>query len=166
MPLELDNILGALYLSPEDFRKRASAFGARVALPEDEDELKAHLAGASRAIDAFCGRPFSPEAVTETHRLDAETRRVSVNRPPVLELTGFTILSGPDRSFAVETSQVFVNRQENYLEVVSWGALIGLAAGAGSLGIIEPQAEVTYKSYQDVPQAVAAACGYAAAKFM
>ena len=51
MPLPLDNLLGVTYLAAADFAARARAFGADVCGLEEE-ELTAHLALASRAVEA------------------------------------------------------------------------------------------------------------------
>lgn len=165
MPLDVDSVLGALYLSLADFKARAKVFGVRAALPESDDEIKALLASASRAIDAFCGRSFTPAAVVEQHRLDPATRRVSVNRPPVMGLTSYKLISGPDLSWDVDPSAVFVNNQENYLELVSLAGAIVLTQGQIMPGLVDTLVEVEYTSFAAVPQAVAVACGYAAGKF-
>jgi hypothetical protein len=165
MPLDLDIVLGALYLSVNDFKARAKVFGVQAALPESDDDVKALLAAASRAIDAFCGRAFTPDVITETHRIDLRTRRIAVNQPPVQELTGYKIIAGPGMESEVELAAVYVNNQENYLELVSLQQSIVLTGDRTSLGMSEAQVEVKYKSFASVPQSVAVACGYAAAKF-
>ena len=164
MPLDLDLVLGALYLSVQDFKSRAKVFGVRAALPESDDEIKALLASASRAIDAHCGRSFTPDEVTELHRIDPATRRVSVNRPPVQQVTGYALISGPGLRWDVDTSQVFVNNQENYLELVSLAGSVVVARGEVIASLADMLAEVKYTSFAEVPQAVAAACGYAAGR--
>ena len=166
MPLDLDAILGSLYLSVEAFKARAGVFGVAVALPADDELIKAALAAASRLIEAECGRDFVPDELTETHRFNLLTRRISVNQPPVATLTSFTLVGGPGLSSPVSLSSVYVNNQENYLEV---DGLSHAIAPTGSLfmhGLGETQVEVKYKSYQSVPQGVAAACGYGAAEII
>jgi hypothetical protein len=166
MALESDSILGPLYLSPDEFTSRAVVFGVRVALPTDSSLTKAALAAASRAIEAVTGRSFLPDDITETHRFDPATRRVSVNQPPVLSLTAFRLVIGPTMKSDVNTSAVYVNNQENYLELVSFAQAVMLTPELITLGLTEIQAEVVYKSYQSVPENIAAACGFTAGKIL
>ena len=51
MPLDLDQILGVLYLAPSDFTARARTFGADISGLDSED-IKTALALASRAVEA------------------------------------------------------------------------------------------------------------------
>lgn len=165
MPLSLDDILGSAYLAPADFAARAAVFGAGTSISGlDEPALKALGAAASRAIDAFCGRDFNPDAVTETHRFDERTRRVSVNRPPVMTLQSYKFVIAPGRYSDVSVAEVFVNNQENYLELVSVTQIPVLTTELLTFGMGEPQVEVTYLSYAAIPGAVAAACGFTMAK--
>lgn len=164
MPLPSDNLLGVLYLPPADFTARARSFGADVAGVE-EAELKATLALASRAVEAHLGgRTFVPDALFEQHKWRPETRRVSVNQPPVMELVSFGVRYAPGQGLAVyRVEDVVVNNQENYLELAALGPA---DVGAGTLVASVPLVEVRYKSYQQVPDAVVAAVGFTAADLL
>lgn len=166
MALATDSILGATYLNPAEFTSRAVVFGVRAALPTDSSLIQAALAAASRAIEAECGRSFLPDDITETHRFDPVRRRISVNQPPVMALTAFHLVIGPTMRSDVSTSAVYVNNQENYLELVSFAQAVVITPKLVTLGLTEIQAEVVYKSYQSVPEGVAAACGFTAGKIL
>lgn len=163
MPLDNDTIFGPLYLAPAEFLTRAKLFGVEVEGWTD-DELKMLLALASRAVDAHCGRTFIPDSLTETHRWNPETGRISVNQPPVMTLEAFRIRYAPGAVATFRTADVLVNNQENYLELASLALVGGITEAISSFGITEPQVEVTYRSYQAVPGAVAAATAIIAAR--
>lgn len=165
MPLELDDILGVLFLSPEAFTARARSFGVDLTGVQPE-EVKSTLALASRAVEAHCGRSFAPDSLTETHRWDPRTRRVSVNQPPVMAVESFSIKYAPGASADIRIADVIVNNQANYLEVASLSVIAGLPAAVEALELTEALVEVKYKTYQAVPPAAAAATGFVAAHFL
>jgi hypothetical protein len=164
MPLPSDNLLGLIYLPPADFTARARSFGADVTGVE-VPELKATLALASRAVEAWLGgRTFNPDALFEQHRWRPETRRVSVNQPPVMELVSFGVRYAPGQGLVTyRVEDVVVNNQENYLELAALGPA---DVGAGAIVASVPLVEVRYKSYQQVPDAVVAAVGFTAADLL
>lgn len=167
MPLSNDTIFGVLYLAPDDFISRAKSFGVDVTgMGMTPDDLKPTLAMASRLVESYCGRQFVPDAIVETHRFNLDTRRVSVNQPPVMELVSISIVFAPGASASFSPSDVLVNNQENYLELASLALTTGISGVIYPLGISEPQAQVTYKSYQAVPYEVAAATGFVAARLL
>lgn len=164
MPLPSDNLLGVIYLPPADFIARARSFGADVTGVE-EPELKATLALASRAVEAHLGgRTFIPDALFEQHKWCPETRRVSVNQPPVMELVSFGVRYAPGQGLVeYRVADVVVNNQENYLELAALGPA---DVGAGAIVASVPLVEVRYKSYQQVPDAAVAAVGFTAADLL
>jgi hypothetical protein len=165
MPLEADNILGVCYLAPEEFLSRARLFGAGMSINGlNAEGVKPVLAMASRAIDAHCGRSFTPDAITENHRWNGATRRISVNQPPVMTLSTYRLRTAPSQVQSFNVADVLINNQENYLELATLAAAVGMTGDLLGLGLCEAQVEVTYLSYQAIPQAVAAACGFTAAK--
>jgi hypothetical protein len=168
MPLPFDDIFGVIYLDPDSFIARAKSFGVDAA-GLSADDVKPTLALASRAVEAHMGgRTFTPDAVEEMHRWDGRTRRITVNQPPVMELESFEIIfspGSPPSSFSFAPTDVLVNNQENYLEVASLALSTGLVM-TSLASVSEPQVVVRYKSYQTVLPAVAAAVGWAAAKFI
>jgi hypothetical protein len=165
MTLPTDDLFGSLYLSEDAFIQRARSFGVSVAemVPDD---LTPTLAVASRLVESHTGRRFLPDAVSETHKFDQNTRRVSVNQPPVMELVSYQIEFAPGAVATFRPSDVVVNNQENYLELASLALATGIAGVIYPVGITDPLAQVTYKSYQDVPSDVAAATGFIAARLL
>lgn len=165
MPLPSDDIFGVLYLSPDDFIARARAFGVSVA-GMTPDELTPTIAAASRLVDAKVARQFLPDAIVETHRFNMETRRVSVNQPPVMALESFAIRFAPGAVANFQVGDVLVSNQENYLELASLALSSDITGVLYPVGISEPQAEIRYRSYQQVPQAAALATGFITADLL
>lgn len=164
MPVVSDTVLGLCYMAPQAFLDRAGFFGAQTAIAgKTAEELVPLAAMASRAIDAHCGREFSPASIIETHRWNPYTRRISVNQPPVMTLSSFKFITGPDQEFSFNVADVLVNNQENYLELASLAGIDSVVFESIA-GITEPQIEVTYLSYGSIPQKVVAACGFTMAK--
>lgn len=178
MPLQEDPILGFSYLSVEDFKARAAVFGcaAAIAKVEGDGVLLSLLAAASRDIDAEVGRDFLSGQVSENHKFDLASRRVRINRPPLVGLVSYRLRTGAGlvSSFAVTPvttdgvnnvsfGAIYYNRQENYLELSSLAMAGSMTTTLVSLGLAEPQVEIVYTSLQDVPKQVIAATGYAAA---
>jgi hypothetical protein len=151
-------------MAPQAFLDRAAFFGAQTAIAgQTAEELVPLAAMASRAIDAYCGREFSPAPIIETHQWNPHTRRISVNQPPVMTLQSYQLITGPGQEFSFNVSQVLVNNQENYLELAT---LAGVEEVVFEMlaGVMEPQVKVTYLSYSSVPQKVVVACGFTMAK--
>ncbi len=163
------DLFGTAYLDAESFRLMADMFGVGMALAdyldgtEGDAKLLRVIQAASRDVDAYCCTDFSPLPKTETHALDLETWRFTVNNPPVAEIVSCKIRYAVDGFFTVNPARVFVNNQKNYLEITRY-ADEGLAM-LGSIGteIGEPQVEITYKSLQEVPKNVKLAAGFQAA---
>lgn len=160
-----EDLFGTAYLDAESFRAHAELFGVGMSFADyadDDKKLLRVLQAASRDIDAFCCRDFSPEAKTETQTLDLTNWQFKVNNPPVIEIVSCKIRYAVDGFFNVSPDRVFVNNQKNYLEITRF-ADEGLAM-LGSIGteISEPQVEITYKSLQDVPKHVKLAAGFQA----
>ena len=164
MPVS-DLVLGLCYMDPQAFIDRAALFGAQTAIAGmTAEDLVPLAAMASRAIDAHCGRDFSPASIIETHKWNPLTRRISVNRPPVMTLSSFKFITTPGQEWEMDTDAVLVSNQENYLELATLAGVESVITTIASLGITETQVEVTYLSYQSIPQKVAAACGFTMAK--
>jgi hypothetical protein len=166
MPTATDSVLGICYVEPDYVVNNAAALGCEQAIaPLDTSQLTALIALASREVDNHCGRTFTPDPISENHRFDPATRRISVNNPPVIELISFNIRIAPQVVSTFDVANVLINNQENYLELASLAAIASqqLTSQVIALGITEPQVEITYRSYQSVPQAVAAATALVAA---
>src|SRR5437870_5145184 len=120
MPLDADDVLGSTYLDVADFEDRASMFGVSVALPEDDSILAAYLAAASRAVEAKTNKKFDPDIVyTEQHSWRADTRRISVDNPPISSVTDYRIYTGATTYASFSTTALFINSRENWIELSS-----------------------------------------------
>lgn len=161
-------LFGAAYFDAEKFRLNATLFGVGKSFadfPNTDDgnaKLTYVLQAASRMIDTFCGKSFTPGDISETHELDLETWQFKVNNPPVISISSCVIRYAIDGIFTIEPNRIYINNQKNYLEVTR---MID-----GSLSILEqigteiagPQVEITYKSLQSVPAKVQLATAYQA----
>lgn len=171
MPVATD-LFGIQYLDLESFRAGAALFGAEMSLqdyPATDDgnaSLNRVLQAASRLIDAYTGQDFSPDSRIEQHFFDFETRRVSVNNPPVSEVSIFKIVFAPGTEQSFSASDLYINNQLNYIEVTDIALGFGVISEYLALGLSDPVVEITYKSRQDIPKPVALACGYQAAKMI
>lgn len=171
MPVD-PNIYGEAYLDAENFRLSAAMFGAGMSLcdyPDDDGgnaKLNLVLAAASRVIDRHCQRDFSPNPRSETQAFDLDTWRFSVNNPPVSEIVAVALRYGADAAEPFTTSQIFINNQKNYLEILRIiGGAFTIISQVGS-ELSEPVIEITYKSYADVPSTVKLATGFQAGHLM
>jgi hypothetical protein len=164
MALQVDEVLGACYLDPEEFLQRKHVFGVGMAIQTyTRDDLLALLASASRAVDDHCGRSFTDEARTELHAWNERTHRVIPNAPPVTELVSFRLLANEAVAATFAVSDVFYSTQENYLELVSFAMGTTISTPLLQYGLSEVQAEIVYKSAQAVPLGVKRATGIYAA---
>jgi len=160
---------GVAYLGAEDFRTSAKLFGVEMSFvgnyPNDAPgnvALELVLQAASRAIDAYCGRVFTPADITENHDLDTNTWQFPVNNSPVSSITSCVIRYAVDGSITITPADVFINNQKGYCEIT--GAVSSLDVIVAQLGsaLSSAQVEVVYKSLQSVPDAVKLATGYQA----
>lgn len=167
MPVPAD-LFGTHYLDAESFRNMAELFGAGVSMcdyPNTTDgnaKLLRVLKAASRAIDSFTARDYSPDDKTETHRLDLSTWRFSVNNPPVVTVSSCRIYYAIDGYLQIDPSKLFINNQKGYIEITRLleGSLHQLEVTGTE--IAGPQVIVIYKSLQSIPKNVQLACGFQA----
>lgn len=167
MPVAAD-AFGIAYLDAATFRSAAEMFGVGMALADypatdpGSAKLALVLQAASRAVDAFCGRDFDPADRTETHQLDLSTWQFPVNNPPVASVSSCIVRYAIDGTIVIPVPHVYINNQKGYCEIVrAMDATVLLAAQLGT-EIAGPQVEVTYKSLQSVPKAVALGTGFQA----
>lgn len=159
---------GTNYLDAESFRRSAELFGVGMAMcdyPDDgggNDKLAFVLQAASRQIDAFCGRDFSPAPRAETHVLDLTTWQFTVNNPPVAAVSSCVIRYAIDGAIVIPPDRVYINNQKNYLEITrQLDAGLTILETLGS-ELLEPQIEIIYTSLQQIPKNVQLACGFQA----
>ena len=159
-----DSVLGLSYMDAADFTLRAGAFGCSAVMANfTSDYITAIMAVASRAVEAHCGRDFTPGDRVEQHVWNYTTRRIKLNAPPVASVSSYKIIVGPGLSANISTSSIYVNNQENYIEVALLALAGTLVSPIATLGLQTPIVEITYKSLQTVPQSVIAATGFTAA---
>ncbi len=176
MALEKDLLLGNCYLSPQDFAKRAAAFGAQLSTVDlSAEALLALLATASRQIETYLGgRTFGGDALTENQPWNERTRRFPLNNPPPKTVTSCKLWVAPGLTQTIVLTPVVQDGAGNEM---SWGELIwnrqvnlmefgGLASSEIAQPVIviagmrNPFIEITYQSQVTVPPQVAAACGF------
>lgn len=162
------NNYGTAYLDVESFRQSAALFGVGMSLSCDYPEstegntaIAFALQAASRHIDAFCARTFTPEDLKEQHLFDPATWRFQVNNPPVTEIVSCAIRYGLNSTITILPADIYVCNQQKYLEIVR--RLESLTTLEIGTELINPVIEVVYKSLQTVPANVQLACGYQAA---
>lgn len=159
-----DSLLGTQYMLATDFQARASAFGcgSQVIAVFTTTELDAALSAASRAIDGYTNRTFSPNPQVETHKVDYYTRRIRVEKAPVASIASAVLDTYPDTT-AIDVTQLLVNNQENYIEIPS-GQLQALTPS----GAVEwPNVTITYNTGQTMPPLeVVNAVGFVAAELL
>lgn len=166
-------LFGIPYLDAENFRFNANVFGvgmpldcAYPATTEGNQKLALVLQAASRMIDAHTCRDFSPENRSEQHEFNFVSGRISVNNPPVAEIVNFRIIYSPGNYQQFTADDFYINNQLSFIELTALTAGFGIVTEILKLGLTNPVAEITYKSYQDVPKPVSLACGYQAAKMI
>jgi len=162
--LQEDEVFGTLYLSVEDFASRATMFGlSSSVLPDEDDIIQAYLAAASRLIESKTNKTFVPDDHVEQHNWNAETRRITVNNPPILSVSDYRIYTGTTTYATMPTNALFINNQENWVEVTALTAAGNLTSMLLTVGLFHPIVQITYKSSQEVKQNIMLATGYIAA---
>jgi hypothetical protein len=154
-----DSILGYCYLSVDEFKERASAFGAGgiYVASFSDPELTAALASASRLIDAYTNREFNPNPQIEIQHVDYLTQRIRVNKPPVTAIASCLAQTYPTPT-AIDVSTLVVVNQQNYIYIPGISLL---PPGVANY----PDVEITYTSGQELPpKEVKIACGFTAAE--
>ena len=178
-----DSILGTIYLDATAFLNSAGIYGcARPVAAYTNTQVISLLALASRQVDAFTLREFTPGTITENHTYSPNTRRIFPNQPPVMSLISYAIQLTPGAApapvtltpvingygggsdYGVSYGGVIYNRSENYLELDTLASIATLTPQLVSLGMLEPQVIIQYQSYQAVPAGVQGATGYIAAQ--
>ncbi len=162
-----DDLFGVAYLDDESFRAGATLFGVGMALSdfpvtdEGTKRLNLVLQAASRMIDTFCGKVFTPTDLVETHELDLTTWQIRVNNPPVVSISSCIIRYAIDGTITIQTNKIHINNQQGFLEIARYleGTLTLMEIGTE---LNCPVVEITYKSLQTVPKTVQLATGYQA----
>jgi hypothetical protein len=158
------SVLGSSYLDKDFFIANARTFGVQALIGDwSSNDVLGALTNASRMVDAFTRKSFDPAAITEQHNWNPGTRRTKVNQPPIMELISYQIRTSPGTVSTFELNTIYINNQENYVELASLSLAGSLTSQMISLGMTTPIVEITYKSYQSVPSQVAAAVGFTAA---
>jgi hypothetical protein len=180
-----NDLLGVSYVDGEFFLANANAFGCARALQSlysgtvVADTILPILSAASRMIDAEVGRDFISGEIRENHKLELNTRRIKINKPPLQTLLSYKLRTGAglvsnftvtpvqtDGENNVSFGAIYYNRQENYLELSSLAMASSMTSQLVSLGLSEPQIEIVYTSFADVPKEVVTATCWLAAHLL
>lgn len=109
----------------------------------DAEQLD-YIRQASRWADRFIDGTF--DVVTRNHRQRwSETRRFYPHALPVHAVRNLTLHIGGGLTAEIGPTELFINNQGGYIEVVSLATSVGLSAELVSLGLSEIVAEMTYK---------------------
>lgn len=161
------NLFGTAYLDAENFRYNAELFGVGAALDKYQNDLDGNkrldlvLQAASRAVDTFCGRDFLAADKSEVHNFGPHWQ-IKPNHPPVISISSIVVRTAVDGSVSVSPSDCYINNQKGYIEITGGlNSMVGILATVGS-EIDGPQVEITYKSYQSIPNEVKVGTGYQA----
>lgn len=147
-----------MYLTPTRFR--IGGYGIDVSALSDA-ELRSHLIRASARVDSWCNLSRVPEETTflggrvvgEQHRWRPSerlepvpgSRRVYLTRHPIRSLESFRIMFTTSYYIDLPISNLYVNRQEGWIEIVaSQPTIIGFPPVGYWFGLAEPVVEVTY----------------------
>lgn len=163
MGLSADPLFGPCYLSPKEFRQNAGLFGVTLTDAVCND-LLAYLSAASQWIDAYTSRSFLPDTdLTEQHKFNHETRRINVNCPPVASVSDYRVYVGVNSFVAMQPAGLYINNQENWIELSILTVSELVASPMMQLGLYEPIVQVTYRSSATLRPNIKLATGYVAA---
>lgn len=158
--------MSVLYLTPGKFRN----MGTGIDLSTYTDQALANLlAGASARVNALCAAPNLPQphdfrggAITgEQHRWYlgnewvAASRRFYPSHPPIIAISRLRIKVTENSYIEISPADLFINRQDNYVEVVALTLGIGVFPIVANLGLTQPIAEMDY-TYGSALQTVGA----------
>jgi hypothetical protein len=165
------DIFGTAYLDAESFRAASELFGVGAALDDypntgDDAKISRVLQAASRAVDAFCGKVFTPADITETHPFNSDTWQLRINNPPVASVSACLIRYGISSTITIDISRLYINNQQGYIEISRDLQAASIITAQVMASLNTPIVEITYKSLQSVPAVVKLATGYQAAHMM
>lgn len=122
--------------------------------PLPDSKIERFIGLASRAADSYCGQHFGLEQVTERHRWRIETRRIYPRQANVQNVVSLKIYVSAGQRADFQLSDLFLNSNENYVEVTSLATVTySLFPAIVALGLMEPTAEITYvHGFPSVPQ--------------
>lgn len=144
-----------LYVTPEKYR--TMGFGIDLADIEDV-ELASILERASSLAEGYCAVPtahsfFGGSVVGEQHDwtlpvsdMEIGRRRIWPYHWPIIDVTSFRVSATNTQYVDVQSSELFINNADRYLEVVSFAfTSVGLfGAGIPGIGLISPVASISY----------------------
>jgi hypothetical protein len=133
---------GTPYLTPEEFRTLITGLDV-----SDIDDLVLldHIRQASRIADSYIGGSFDVEAVSQRQGWK-DSRRFYPKNVPVNAVRRLTLFIGAGVSADLRPRDLFVNNDENYVEVVSLATTVGLSGELISLGMNTVVAEMVYNT--------------------
>lgn len=118
MSFDPTTVIGQSYLTVNQFKQMASAFGcggATITLFSDI-EIQAALSAVSRAIENYTNLDWSASPRTESQNIDLYTNRIRVDFAPVTAISAVTIPNFGG-TVTVSVADLKVNNLENYIEL-------------------------------------------------
>lgn len=143
----------------------ASMFGiSAAALAGDVTEnASSYIAAASRWVDSYTFKSYSPDDIVESHNWDPMSRRIYVYNPPVLSVSDYrVIVGGPSAGFVqFNVANLVINNSLNYVELPELAAVTAgaLAAPFIPVGLFQPYVQITYKSTANISPSIKLATG-------
>jgi len=136
------------------------------ALPDSK--LERFIGMASRLADSYCSQHFGLEQVTERHRWRIESRRIYPRQTNVQGVVSLRIYVSAGQKADFTLSDLFLNSNENYVEVTSLSTVTySLFPAVVALGLLEPTAEITYvHGFNPIPQDIKDATAFIAVELL
>lgn len=131
-----------------------------LSLPDGTDSsdgrLEKLIGVASRMVDGYCGFSFRYKSTVEQHKWNQETRRVFPYSRPIISVTSLEVYVSNQQKATFNTSDLYVNTTQNYVEVTSLANVTySLFPAIVALGLIDPVAVINYThGYAVTPQEI------------
>lgn len=131
-----------------------------LSLPDGTDSsdgrLEKLIGVASRMVDGYCGFSFRYKSTVEQHKWNQETRRVFPYSRPIISVASFDVYVSNQQKATFNTSDLYVNTTQNYVEVTSLANVTySLFPAIVALGLIDPVAVINYThGYAVTPQEI------------
>lgn len=134
-------MFGNAYLTPEEFKELETGIDLTGIT---DDALGSMLMQSSRTVDNYCHTAFGLNVVDMEQQLWSETRRIYPHNGPVLAVRDMRLLIGSRQFAAISLRDLFINRNANFVELVSLALTTSLSAELVSLGLTHIMAQYSY----------------------
>jgi hypothetical protein len=108
-------------------------------------QLLDYIRQASRLADHYIRGTFDVATRSE-HQIWSNVRRFYPNALPVHAVRDLVLHIGGGQTATIAPTDLFINNQGGYIEVVSLATAVGLSAELVSLGLVQVVAHCTYKT--------------------